>query len=645
MSIRRPILVSTLVLTVLAFTAIPAGAHPTRELLTSFGPVEEPAGLAIDLETGNVYVTDNKTQTIYIFGSNGGAPADGVPSQITGLQFEPDFAPDGVAVDNSCYEHEPRLTGKACEEYDPSYGDVYVVQQDYASFTVRSIQKFKLNAVNKYELVMTIPPRRTPIGVAVDSRGNLYEVNQSEETPVTEFKKVVEKVASNGGEEIEERLEEVEIPQHLVWQRLGYVAVDDFGDIYLGSSAELGEKEGFPGVVKLRVDPAGSVFSEGVLAGNMAGVPRPVAVDPSTGVVYVGDGSEVAEYDAAGVLQLRFGSTEPLGGSLGEEGNGAKAIAVNGAAERVYVANPLHHDVDVFGPVSGPPVIEAAQPAASSITRTSALIAGSADPESTEGSYYFEYVDAGEYEPVAANPYRDGGRTAIGVLTGGHATQTVERLPLTGLLPGTVYHYRMVVSNATATTYGPQETFTTAPATPPVVSTGSASEVGTTSVTLSGVVGPRGLPTSYVFEVGTDTGYGGAKLFGDAGASTEEVPVSVALQYLVPGTTYHYRLTATSFDGTSYGQDGTFTTAGVPSTVAQPSSAPLIASPVVQFPSITGAITGGVKQRKVLTGAQKLAAALRVCRRQRPGKRRVACEARARKAHRRVVKNQRSKKR
>jgi hypothetical protein len=614
MSIRKALtLTSALVLTALTLTTSLADAHTTRELITSFGSLEGATrgdevvdgvtGLAVDLETGNVYVADNVTQTIDVFGATGGAPADGIPSQITGIHIDDVFRPSGVAVDNSCYEHEPRLTGQACEEYDPSYGDIYI-KDNFNLFGDNSagVQKFKLNSEGKYVLVGEIDKEDPePVGIAVDSRGNVYMVGEGEtHLPVVEFRKVVEKVFNGGVEEFREHLEELSFPQNIALFT-GYVAVDDLGDVYVGSSGETG-LEGDKGVAKLRVGGSGGVVSEEVLTGpgNQATYFRPVAVDPASGVVYVGDGTEVAEYNSAGEPQLTFGSAEPLGGSLGEWTNGVQAIAVNGPAGLVYVANELHGDVDVFGGVVSPPVVAVSQPSASSVTGTSALIAGTANPGG-KANYYFEYVPAGEYEPAAADPYSAGGRTAVEALTAGDVPETVERVALTGLLPGTVYHYRMVVSNAAQTTYGPDETFTTALATPPVASTGAASEVGTTSATLGGTVDPRGLPTSYVFEVGTSTSYGGAKLFGSAGSSTGEVPVTVALQYLVPGVTYHYRLVATSFDGTSYGQDGIFTTPGVATAIAQPSSTPLITSPAAQFPSVVGAITepvGATKTKK-----------------------------------------------
>jgi hypothetical protein len=377
---------------------------------------------------------------------------------------------------------------------------------------------------------------------------------------------------------------------------------------------------------------------------------RPLAVDPVTGAVYVGDGSEVAEYNSAGVLQLMFGSTEPLGGSLGKiRLLGAVAIAVNGVTGRVYVANALHGDVDVFGARIGPPVVEGQQPAAANVSVTSALIGGNVNPGSGGGAtFYLEYVDGEEYEPADSDPYRAGGSTVVTALPGSDAVEATPMVALTGLSPGRTYDYRLVVTNAAETTYGPNETFTTAAATPPVAMTGPAGEVSATGVTLTGTVDPRGLATSYVFEVGTDTTYGGTKLFGAAGSGTGEVTVSVGLQYLVPGTTYHYRLSATSFDGTSYGQDGTFTTPGVPSPIVQPTSTALIASPSVQFPSIVGAITrplSTAKPKKKQSESQKLAGALRTCRKQRVGERRASCEARARKRYEPAGKSNKSKKR
>ena len=36
-------------------------------------------------------------------------------------------SPAAIAVDNACVQHTPALSGKACEEFDPSAGDLYVM--------------------------------------------------------------------------------------------------------------------------------------------------------------------------------------------------------------------------------------------------------------------------------------------------------------------------------------------------------------------------------------------------------------------------------------------------------------------------------------------------------------------------------------
>jgi hypothetical protein len=94
----------------------------------------------------------------------------------------------------------------------------------------------------------------------------------------------------------------------------------------------------------------------------------------------------------------------------------------------------------------------------------------------------------------------------------------------------------------------------------PAAITGAMSAVGATSGTASGTVNPNGRSTSWYFEYGTSTSYGKKTSSRSAGSGTANVQVSRALTALSPGTTYHYRLVATSSDGTTRGGDGIFTT-------------------------------------------------------------------------------------
>jgi hypothetical protein len=181
------------------------------------------------------------------------------------------------------------------------------------------------------------------------------------------------------------------------------------------------------------------------------------------------------------------------------------------------------------------------------------------------------------------------------------------------------------------TAYGPDETFTTGAEGIPVVQTGTASNVTQTGASISGTVNPEGIETGYAFEIGTDTAYGGAAIYGEAGQGEGAEPITVVVQDLAPGTTYHYRLSASNADGTSYGQDMTFTTPGVPSPILQPLTLPLLAVPDIAFPTESGATTK--TQTKALTRAQKLAKALKACKKDKSKSKRAKCESQAHKRY------------
>jgi hypothetical protein len=97
-------------------------------------------------------------------------------------------------------------------------------------------------------------------------------------------------------------------------------------------------------------------------------------------------------------------------------------------------------------------------------------------------------------------------------------------------------------------------------AAPPIVSTGAATAVTTTSATLHGTVNPDNLPTTYHFQYGTTTAYGHSTPSLSAGSDYAVHAVAAAISGLAPGTTYHFRIVATNATGTSVGVDRTFTT-------------------------------------------------------------------------------------
>ena len=96
--------------------------------------------------------------------------------------------------------------------------------------------------------------------------------------------------------------------------------------------------------------------------------------------------------------------------------------------------------------------------------------------------------------------------------------------------------------------------------TPPTATTGSASMVTSSKATLNGTVNPNGFSTNYYFQYGTTTSYVSSTPRTSAGSGKTPVSASASISGLTPNTTYHFRIVAISFAGTSYGNDNTFTT-------------------------------------------------------------------------------------
>jgi phosphodiesterase/alkaline phosphatase D-like protein len=186
-----------------------------------------------------------------------------------------------------------------------------------------------------------------------------------------------------------------------------------------------------------------------------------------------------------------------------------------------------------------------------SVGPTTATVTGTVNPNGQATTWYVEYGTSTAY----------GARTANQSAGSGTANTAVSA-NLTGLTPGTTYHYRVVATNSSGTARGSDGIFTTSSA--PVAVTGSATNITVTSATLNGTVDPNGRETIWYFEYGTSTSYGSKTAEKNAGSGTNAVSVSVPVSGLTRGRLYHYRLVATSDAGTSRGADQTFSTTTSP---------------------------------------------------------------------------------
>jgi NHL repeat len=303
-----------------------------------------------------------------------------------------------------------------------------------------------------------------------------------------------------------------------------------------------------------------------------------------------------------------------------------RVVAANKASQFKSNANegkPVAGPIESFEPFRAP---TATTGEAENITGTSASLLGSVNPGGTSTSYAFEYVTQADYQSALAkgssNPYSEGEVTSPVNAGAGETPETAGPLLAIGLRPGETYHYRLIATNKYGVQgVGSDGTFTTIAAIPPVVITGGVSGVSESAATVAGTVTSNGAETSYGFEVGVAAGsYGPVTGIGAVGGgAAEPVPVAVTLSGLEPTTTYHYRVTATSSDGTTYGEDRTFTTSSRPSLLALPPE-PL----QLEFEPPTP--EGEKKRGHVPTLREKLAKALKVCRKDSHKSKRLRCE-------------------
>jgi len=214
---------------------------------------------------------------------------------------------------------------------------------------------------------------------------------------------------------------------------------------------------------------------------------------------------------------------------------------------------------------------------ASGVTANTAILNATINPNGVSTTYAFQYGTSTNY----------GTQTSTRSVGSGVGAMPVQ-VTITNLTAGTTYHFRVVATNPVGTAWSADVTFASAPV-PPLVLLGMPSYVNESSVTLTGSVNPNGKATTYTFEYGTTATFGLQSAPVSAGSATTTKTVSATLSGLASGTTYYYRLIATSADGTSVTPGSTVVTTGVvvpptgPVPVVSQASAVKITSSSVQL--------------------------------------------------------------
>lgn len=332
---------------------------------------------------------------------------------------------------------------------------------------------------------------------------------------------------------------------------VGALAIDSSGNIYERSAL---------------ADPNGAVRSEvpGVREYDSAHAlvrtfdteagsrPTHVAVDEA-GDVFVSDGvgseAQFKEFNPAGTLIAVFKSDQVAAPC--DTCDAAHGIALGEAAGKLYAtaSRPEESHVAVIPlPESGPPTVS--EESAGDIETTTATLHAVVNPRGFNTEYHFEYVSQAAFENEGGFSSPATASTAsvnLGLVNQDDPVQA----PISGLTPGTVYHFRAVAENSEGVTTGPDETFEALP--PVSVRDFTTQTVGPEQVELKAELNPNGSATTYEIKLGETTAYDKGSVSGSLSIANEFEPVTAQFKGLKSNTTYHYELIAEN----EYGQINT----------------------------------------------------------------------------------------
>ena len=521
------------------------------EPILSFDGSETPAGsfspgsVAVSTSTGDVYVTDVANNAVDVFSSAGSylSQLDAAATPAGGFNF-----PAGLAV-------------------DPSSGDVYVADAGDAAVDVFSAAGAYLTQFGAGTLFF-------PTSVAVDGASNVY---------VNEEGTLYEYPALGAGE-----------PTVLDASNVQTVGVDpESNDVFVGESGPVGYQvaDYSSTGTRLYTFGAGRIGQSAGIAVNASKHEVLVADEANNDILQYGTfvaptvttggatGETAESASVTGTVnpegkhtsyRFEYG-TEPSYGNNSTEaeaGSGTSNVPVSALLEglqpnttyhyRLQASNTLGNNTgedQTFTTAAAPPTVDGQTPFATNLTATGATLHATINPRNSPTTYHFNYGTSTAYGNTAPSPDAQGG-------SGGEEPVEVS---ITGLEPSTTYHFQIIANNGTGGPIeGEDQTFTTPPP-PPFASTGSATSITESSAVLSGTADTLGLTGTYQFQVtGSDTPGGGATEPQPLNAINGTVAVSGTITGLAPGAHYTYRLAITTAGGTVYGESQPLATAPAP---------------------------------------------------------------------------------
>lgn len=377
------------------------------------GDFSEPQGLAIDQSTHDVYVADAGNHRVEKFDASGNFIAAwgwGVSDGAEQSEVCVKECQAGVpGVEPSQFSRPIAIA--VDNSSDSSKGDVYVADE-----VNDTVDKFESNGRYLSSLTGgTSGPFHAMYGVAVDAKGDVWAYDSSGE--VYEF--------DEGGSELRQWSTNDGTSPGL--------AVDANDNVYVVSGCGCGLVFSSTGQALGELD-RGDDGTTGL------------ATDLSANRIFDDQKTFVAKLSPAATLPTTPLTT--LGEGILQDGTG---VAVDSSSNAVFVADAGASKVYMFAPeMPGPPRIESITVA--KVLATTAELKTTIYTGQSDTSYRFEYgtTDSSEhYVPVTATDVGSG----------------LEDVSLSddvsGLVPGTVYHYRVVAENSHGVIASSDSTFVT----------------------------------------------------------------------------------------------------------------------------------------------------------------------------------------
>ena len=268
------------------------------------------------------------------------------------------------------------------------------------------------------------------------------------------------------------------------------------------------------------ISPASSITVTFSQAMNTASVQAAFSTTPaSTGNFVWSSGNTVATYTPSSNLA---GSTIYTV-RIGDAATDSTGLAMHGAFESRFTTG-------VASSTARPSINSFSS---SGVTDATASLAAAVTPNGAATTAFFEYGLTTGYGTTVSGQAIGSGNSPINVSAN-----------LSGLIPGTTYHYRVYATNSVGTTFGADATFDTSAPLPQVTTT-AASFVTTSTTSLNGTVNPNGLPTSVYFRWGTRSDDLSSQTAGqNVGSGSVNIAFWAELSSLQPDTTYFFQAVA-----------------------------------------------------------------------------------------------------